>query len=177
MGLVQETKQSNIPLFPMFVCYIKNVVGYFQVAKKKRMCLFFSKTDSSTQKKGQYSFCHALLCSIQKGWINFNSQNSINIHSSPSSSSIPIVQPIPFRPLNMVAEFLQQQANSQQTKDTKVPIKNESHHSRDHHRSAPLKAIGNYSFQQSLGKGSMGKVKLGVHNVTGEKVYRLINQF
>lgn len=34
----------------------------------------------------------------------------------------------------------------------------------------PLKAIGNYTFTQSIGKGSMGKVKLGVHNVTGEKV-------
>lgn len=34
----------------------------------------------------------------------------------------------------------------------------------------PLKAIGNYTFQQSIGKGSMGKVKLGVHNITGERV-------
>ncbi|KAI8342746.1 hypothetical protein BC941DRAFT_413722 [Chlamydoabsidia padenii] len=33
-----------------------------------------------------------------------------------------------------------------------------------------LKVIGNYSLTESLGKGSMGKVKLGVHNVTGEKV-------
>ncbi|KAI9245314.1 kinase-like domain-containing protein [Sporodiniella umbellata] len=37
-------------------------------------------------------------------------------------------------------------------------------------RNVPLKAIGNYTLQQSLGKGSMGKVKLGVHNVTGEKI-------
>ncbi|ORZ19801.1 kinase-like domain-containing protein [Absidia repens] len=32
------------------------------------------------------------------------------------------------------------------------------------------KVIGNYSLSESLGKGSMGKVKLGVHNVTGDKV-------
>ncbi len=37
-------------------------------------------------------------------------------------------------------------------------------------RSVPAKTIGNYTLQQSLGKGSMGKVKLGVHSVTGEKV-------
>ncbi|CAO3596627.1 unnamed protein product [Absidia cylindrospora] len=32
------------------------------------------------------------------------------------------------------------------------------------------KVIGNYSLSESLGKGSMGKVKLGVHNVTGDKI-------
>ncbi|KAF7727503.1 serine/threonine-protein kinase KIN2 [Apophysomyces ossiformis] len=37
-------------------------------------------------------------------------------------------------------------------------------------RQGNLKGIGHYTFQQSLGKGSMGKVKLGVHNVTGEKI-------
>jgi hypothetical protein len=51
MGLVQETKQSNIPLFPMFVCYIKNVVGYFQVAKKKECAYFFQKP-TVVHKKG-----------------------------------------------------------------------------------------------------------------------------
>jgi hypothetical protein len=35
------------------------------------------------------------------------------------------------------------------------------------------KVIGNYSLTESLGKGSMGKVKLGVHNVTGDKVCKL----
>ncbi|KAG0909807.1 hypothetical protein G6F57_008509 [Rhizopus arrhizus] len=38
------------------------------------------------------------------------------------------------------------------------------------HRNGPAKTIGNYTLQQSLGKGSMGKVKLGVHSVTGEKI-------
>ncbi|KAI8338166.1 kinase-like domain-containing protein [Chlamydoabsidia padenii] len=32
------------------------------------------------------------------------------------------------------------------------------------------KVIGNYTLTESLGKGSMGKVKLGVHNVTGDKI-------
>lgn len=39
-------------------------------------------------------------------------------------------------------------------------------------RNGPAKMIGNYTLQQSLGKGSMGKVKLGVHNVTSEKVQK-----
>ncbi|KAI8381446.1 kinase-like domain-containing protein [Radiomyces spectabilis] len=34
----------------------------------------------------------------------------------------------------------------------------------------PLKAIGNYIMRESIGKGSMGKVKLAVHKVTGEKI-------
>jgi hypothetical protein len=33
-----------------------------------------------------------------------------------------------------------------------------------------VKAVGNHILKQTLGKGSMGKVKLGVHIVTGEKV-------
>lgn len=37
-------------------------------------------------------------------------------------------------------------------------------------KDTPLKSIGNYTFQQTIGKGSMGKVKLAVHNITGEKV-------
>ncbi|KAI8388878.1 kinase-like domain-containing protein [Radiomyces spectabilis] len=38
------------------------------------------------------------------------------------------------------------------------------------HSQKNAKGIGNYTFQQNLGKGSMGKVKLGVHIVTGAKV-------
>lgn len=37
-------------------------------------------------------------------------------------------------------------------------------------KAAPLSCIDDYEFYRSLGKGSMGKVKLGVHNTTGEKV-------
>ncbi|KAI7892950.1 kinase-like domain-containing protein [Mucor mucedo] len=65
----------------------------------------------------------------------------------------------------MVADFLQQQDTA-----TSPITRNDSTRSRDPHRSIPLKTIGNYSLQQSIGKGSMGKVKLGVHNVTGEKI-------
>lgn len=67
----------------------------------------------------------------------------------------------------MVTDFPQQQ---QQHVETHNIIRNDSTRSKEHHRSIPLKTIGNYSLQQSIGKGSMGKVKLGVHNVTGEKV-------
>ncbi|KAI9275204.1 kinase-like domain-containing protein [Helicostylum pulchrum] len=37
-------------------------------------------------------------------------------------------------------------------------------------KTSPLSCIDNYEFHRSLGKGSMGKVKLGVHIITGEKV-------
>ncbi|KAI8353306.1 kinase-like domain-containing protein [Choanephora cucurbitarum] len=41
---------------------------------------------------------------------------------------------------------------------------------KDQQRTLPVKTIGNYTLQQSIGKGSMGKVKLATHNVTGEKI-------
>lgn len=37
-------------------------------------------------------------------------------------------------------------------------------------KTSPLTCIDDYELHRSLGKGSMGKVKLGVHLVTGEKV-------
>jgi len=37
-------------------------------------------------------------------------------------------------------------------------------------KTSPLTCIDDYEFHRSLGKGSMGKVKLGVHVVSGEKV-------
>ncbi|KAI8090959.1 kinase-like domain-containing protein [Gilbertella persicaria] len=43
-------------------------------------------------------------------------------------------------------------------------------HDRDQQRTLPVKTIGNFTLQQSIGKGSMGKVKLATHNVTGEKI-------
>ncbi|KAI9355817.1 kinase-like domain-containing protein [Pilaira anomala] len=43
-------------------------------------------------------------------------------------------------------------------------------HNRNEPRTSTLSCIDNYEFHRSLGKGSMGKVKLGVHIVTGEKV-------
>ncbi|KAI9255203.1 kinase-like domain-containing protein [Phascolomyces articulosus] len=62
----------------------------------------------------------------------------------------------------------QQQQQHQQPQSSTTPS---SSNNRQHSESTPtLKSIGNYVLQQSLGKGSMGKVKLGVHNVTGEKV-------
>lgn len=41
----------------------------------------------------------------------------------------------------------------------------------NHNKTSPLTCIDDYEFHRSLGKGSMGKVKLGVHVVSGEKVY------
>lgn len=75
----------------------------------------------------------------------------------------------------MVTDILpQEQEQRQQQQQQQQPkpsvSRNESLQLKEQHRSIPLKTIGNYSLQQSIGKGSMGKVKLGVHNVTGEKV-------
>ncbi|KAI7904417.1 kinase-like domain-containing protein [Cokeromyces recurvatus] len=60
-----------------------------------------------------------------------------------------------------------------QTYDTTTKIsRNSSTRSQKecHQRYVLAKTIGNYTLQQSIGKGSMGKVKLAVHNVTGEKI-------
>lgn len=38
---------------------------------------------------------------------------------------------------------------------------------------SPLSSIEDYEFRRSLGKGSMGKVKLGVHVISGEKVNKI----
>jgi hypothetical protein len=37
-------------------------------------------------------------------------------------------------------------------------------------RSKPRRVIGNYTLINTLGSGSMGKVRLAVHNITGDKV-------
>ena len=34
--------------------------------------------------------------------------------------------------------------------------------------------IGNYLIKKTLGKGTFGKVKLGIHQITGEKVNSII---
>ncbi|CEP13833.1 hypothetical protein [Parasitella parasitica] len=72
----------------------------------------------------------------------------------------------------MAAEFLRQQQQQQQQQQQYTPqpeIKRNGSPSREQ-RSPPVKMIGNYTLQQSIGKGSMGKVKLATHNVTGEKI-------
>lgn len=46
-----------------------------------------------------------------------------------------------------------------------------SSHQDSHHRSRPTgRVVGSYTLTKTLGAGSMGKVKLAVHNQTGEKV-------
>lgn len=44
------------------------------------------------------------------------------------------------------------------------------HNNTEEPKTSRLSCIDNYEFHRSLGKGSMGKVKLGVHIITGEKV-------
>ncbi|KAI8144403.1 kinase-like domain-containing protein [Fennellomyces sp. T-0311] len=95
--------------------------------------------------------------------------------NNPSCSRL--AQPVPSRP-NMVAAFLDETAPpptppkdlDPSPKQQQPQQPQQQQPNRDQTGSATLKSIGNYVLQQSLGKGSMGKVKLGVHNVTGEKV-------
>ncbi|KAI8643621.1 kinase-like domain-containing protein [Parasitella parasitica] len=73
----------------------------------------------------------------------------------------------------MAAEFIRQQQQQQQhpqhTPTQSPEIKRNASLSREP-RTPPVKVIGNYTMQQSIGKGSMGKVKLATHNVTGERI-------
>ncbi|KAG0189407.1 serine/threonine-protein kinase KIN2 [Apophysomyces sp. BC1034] len=89
-------------------------------------------------------------------------RSSATRHTSPSSfdggkedKCAPVsqpVQPIVPQPKPVVPIVHKELSNSDDTAD--------SH----------LEVVSNYTLGRSLGKGSMGKVKLGVHNVTGEKV-------
>ena len=36
-----------------------------------------------------------------------------------------------------------------------------------------MRALGPYSIGKTVGEGTFGKVKIGVHNLTGEKVGRI----
>lgn len=44
-------------------------------------------------------------------------------------------------------------------------------------RAKPRRVIGNFTLINTLGSGSMGKVRLAVHNITGEKVRIYIYMF
>jgi hypothetical protein len=46
--------------------------------------------------------------------------------------------------------------------------------SSQHAKVKPKKVLGNYTLTKTLGAGSMGKVKLAVHSLTGEKVNLII---
>ena len=43
-------------------------------------------------------------------------------------------------------------------------------------RAKPRRTIGNYTLTSTIGSGSMGKVRLAVHNLTGDKVKKYIQQ-
>lgn len=137
------------------------------------MCFHYLGGDSNRSKRdpASHSFCHALIASIQKGYsliisTPVDSSSSSSSFSSLSSLTFILHQPVPIRHFGMAAEFLQNQQQQQQQSDV---MKNDTI-TREQQRSVPIKMIGNYTLQQSIGKGSMGKVKLATHNVTGEKV-------
>lgn len=52
-----------------------------------------------------------------------------------------------------------------------------SHDSRPQPRARSNKVLGDYTLAKTLGAGSMGKVKLATHNVSGEKVSPLFFSF
>jgi hypothetical protein len=67
---------------------------------------------------------------------------------------------------------------SSDTKDRSRMSTNDSTHQRRQHRegssgtkpSRSNRILGDYTLSKTLGAGSMGKVKLATHNITGEKV-------
>ncbi|KAI9321220.1 kinase-like domain-containing protein [Dichotomocladium elegans] len=128
------------------------------------MCLPFSKSEP---KKGRVA--HSTTAILD---------NKVKQRSDLHLSSSRIKHPQPTRP-NMAAAFLNEEHQQQQrsaalpkdqsSSSTNSPTTTTKPSLRDS-ASANPKSIGNYVLQQNLGKGSMGKVKLGVHNVTGEKV-------
>lgn len=138
------------------------------------MCFHYLGGDSNRSKRdpASHSFCHALIASIQKGYsliisTPVDSSSSSSSSSSLSSLTFTLHKPFPIRRFSMAAEFLQNQQQHQQQQPDMT--KNDTV-AREQQRSVPIKMIGNYTLQQSIGKGSMGKVKLATHNVTGEKV-------
>lgn len=44
------------------------------------------------------------------------------------------------------------------------------HNNSFHAATKPRRVLGNYTLVSTLGSGSMGKVRLAVHNITGDKV-------
>lgn len=59
---------------------------------------------------------------------------------------------------------------SQSHDDATQPKRNPDHGSRHTRSGRPNRILGDYTLSKTLGAGSMGKVKLATHNVTGEKV-------
>jgi hypothetical protein len=58
-----------------------------------------------------------------------------------------------------------------QKTNSRQPIAgNSSRRSLSNERVKPRRVIGNYTCISTLGSGSMGKVRLAVHNITGDKV-------
>ncbi|KAJ1555040.1 serine/threonine-protein kinase KIN2 [Nowakowskiella sp. JEL0078] len=79
---------------------------------------------------------------------------------------------------NTQQNFLQQQTHSNNRESTDQRYKRASSTNRPGYSSStpeemlPLRAkksVGNYRLTKTIGQGSMGKVKLAVHNITGEK--------
>jgi len=89
------------------------------------------------------------------------------IHSDSSATTSRTLSARP-RPVSMPPQPFQQQDVAQ---PTPAPTEDQPHHHRKHRGSARSNRIlGDYTIGKTLGAGSMGKVKLAVHNVSGEKV-------
>lgn len=109
---------------------------------------------------------------------------------TPRSASVRSTRP---RPLSMPPQAYNPQAQAQahgQERDREREREREARHAQSsqrngepqpngttrsrEHRSRPTnRVIGNYTMTKTLGAGSMGKVKLATHNVTGEKASSL----
>ncbi len=92
---------------------------------------------------------------------------SSTVHSDSSAPSSRTASTKP-RPVSMPPQSFHQQDAQQ---PTPAPQEEQPHHHRKHRGSARSnRVLGDYTIGKTLGAGSMGKVKLAVHNVSGEKV-------
>lgn len=100
-------------------------------------------------------------------------QRQDQVGSSPPPRRTTTARP---RPLSMppVASAAPQ-ASSEPSSHTRAP---QEHRQQDYHVSRRggsrpvVRVVGNYSLGKTVGAGSMGKVKIAYHNITGEKVSR-----
>lgn len=67
----------------------------------------------------------------------------------------------------------EQQPHEAKKSVSRPPVNNTGSNNRgslSNERTKPRRVIGNYTLINTLGSGSMGKVRLAVHNITGDKV-------
>lgn len=100
-------------------------------------------------------------------------QRQDQVSSSPQPRRTTTTRP---RPLSMPpVASVAPPASSEPASHSRAP---QEHRQQDYHASRRggsrpvVRVVGNYSLGKTVGAGSMGKVKIAYHNITGEKVSR-----